>query len=296
LKAYFNMNVLITGASGFIGRAVTKKLDCRGIQWTPFTGNILRPGDFQNQKHCDVLLHLAGMNRTGLSYEEQKHLMDVNITGTLNAIDFARAGGSRFLFPSTCSYGNPDTFPISESAPMTYHDPYSYSKWHAEQTISAWHKLFGLEGVIFRIFNAYGPDQPRQFLIPDIVHMIKKRRLRLFNLTSIRDFIYVDDLAELITRTTTTTVPGLITVNAGSGTGHSVKDVVNIFFDLLGRKLPIEDEGHPPFIKKSIADVQCAEKLFGWRHNTSLRDGVASVLQRHGLLPYDIKETKCTVE
>lgn len=274
------MNVLITGAKGFIGRAVINKMNSDGIHWTPFEGDILRSDDFQKYDQCDIILHLAGINKAGSSYEEQKHLLDVNILGTYNAVEFAQAKGRRIFFASTCSYGNPATLPTPESEPITYHDSYSFSKWHAEYTISAWHKLFGLEGVIFRIFNVYGPDQPRGFLIPDVVDKIFNGRLRLFNLTCVRDFIYIDDLAELITQTITAPVKGLITVNAGTGIGHSVKDIANIVFELLGRNIPIEDEGYRAFIKKSIADVEYAKKLFGWRHKTSLRDGIARVLKK----------------
>ena len=66
------MKVLVTGSSGFIGKAITKRLDWQGISWTPFVGDVLRREDFQSYKDCSTILHLAGMNRTGLSYIDQK--------------------------------------------------------------------------------------------------------------------------------------------------------------------------------------------------------------------------------
>ena len=64
------MNVLITGWSGFIGKAVTDKLDLRGIHWIPFKGDVMCPDDFKRYNQFDVLLHLAGIVRPGPTYDE----------------------------------------------------------------------------------------------------------------------------------------------------------------------------------------------------------------------------------
>ena len=279
------MRVLITGFSGFIGKAVTERLDHCGIEWTAFGGNVLRSDSFQGYHDCDTMLHLAGITRCGSSDREQKHLLDVNISSTMNAINFAQVRGMRFIFPSTASYGNPRILPVPESEPLIYHDAYSYSKWDAEHAIAAWHKLFGLEGVIFRIFNAYGPEQKKGFLISDIVAMIREGQLNLHNLKCVRDFIYIDDLAEFIVRVIATRLPGLITVNVGSGVGHSVGEVVNMFCDILGRSVPLESEERSPFILKSIANTEFAEKTYGWQCMTRLKDGIAQVLKRNGIIP-----------
>jgi len=239
----------------------------------------LRREDFQSYKDCSTILHLAGINRTGPSYLEQKSMLDVNITGTLNALHFSQMNGIRFLFASTCCYGNTAVLPISEKEPITYHDPYSFSKWHVEQAISAWHRFFGLEGAIFRIFNVYGPEQPGGFLIPDIASKIREGRTSFPNLTSVRDFIYVDDLAELISIAIQKPSKGLLTVNAGAGSGNSVREVIDTIFDLLGMQVSLVDEGRPAFIKKSIADISLAKKLFGWTPKTGLKEGLSLLLK-----------------
>ena len=279
------MKVLITGFSGFIGKAVTKRLESQEVQWAAFDGDVLLSDSFEGYDDCDTLLHLAGITRCGSSYAEQKRLLDVNIIGTLNAINFAQVRGMRFIFPSTASYGNPRILPVPESEPLIYHDAYSYSKWDAEHAISAWHKLFGLEGVIFRIFNAYGPEQRQGFLISDIVAMIQKGQLNLHNLKCVRDFIHIDDLAEFIVRGIAIRLPGLITVNVGSGVGHSVREVVNMFCDILGKSVPLENEKRSPFILKSIANTEFAQKTYGWQCVTSLKDGIAQVLKSNELIP-----------
>lgn len=278
------MNVLITGATGFIGRAVGARLDSLGVAWTAFEGDVTDAAAFTSYDGYDVLLHLAGITRAGSAYEDKRRQVDVNLVGTLNAAAHARRCGMRLLFAGTCSYGKPRVLPIPETHPLTWHEPYSFSKRQGEQLLAAWAEMFGLEGMVLRIFNVYGPEQPVRFLIPDMIEMVKKGRMKVRNLTAVRDFIYIDDLADLIGRAILTPLPGMVTVNAGSGSGHSVGDVMQVMFDALGRELPVEDEGLPEFIPVSIADMTVARKLYGWEPSVPLAEGVERVLAHHGLL------------
>lgn len=279
------MNVLVTGARGFIGRALTAELDRRGISWVGFEGDILDAAAFDKYEACGVVVHLAGITRTGSSYAEQRHMVDVNIVGTLNASGFAQAGGRRLVFASTCCYGNPEVLPVPETEPIVYHEPYSFSKWMGERQLKFWGRNFGLDGVIMRIFNVYGPGQPERFLIPDMITKIAKGRLKLRNLTAVRDFIYIDDLARIMADAVEFPKAGMLTVNAGTGEGVSVGNVVDVFERILGRTLEIEDEGLPEFVPKSIADVTLARRLYGWEPKVSLEQGVSRVLASHGMLP-----------
>ncbi|WDP89731.1 MAG: SDR family oxidoreductase [Desulfobacter sp.] len=279
-----DIKVLVTGWSGFIGRAVTRRLDEKGIKWVPFEGNVLAMEDFRDYGSCSLLLHLAGINRVGDSFEGQQKLINVNLSGTINAVNFALSRKMRFIFAGTCCYGRTNMIPTPESEPVVSHDPYSYSKCSAEAHIQACHRFFGLEGTILRIFNAYGPEQPAGYLIPDIIQKIQDNRLRLFNLTSVRDYIFVEDIADLTAAVIQNPAKGLVTINAGSGTGYSVKDVLGIMFRLMGREVEVETDDREDFIKTSIADVGAAEKMYGWRSRTGIEKGLARVLDAHGLL------------
>lgn len=279
------MNVLITGATGFIGRAVGKRLDALGVSWTAFSGDVTDAAAFEQYNgDYDVLLHLAGVTRAGSEYDAKRRQVDVNLVGTLNAAAHARNHGMRLLFAGTCSYGKPRVLPIPESHPLTWHEPYSFSKWQGEQLLAAWSEMFGLEGMVLRIFNVYGPEQPVRFLIPDLVEMVKKGRMKVRNLTAVRDYIYIDDLADLICRAIMNPISGMLTVNAGSGTGHSVGEVMDTMFSALGKELPVEDEGLPEFIPVSIADMSVARKLYGFEPSVDLTEGIRRVLEHHGMV------------
>ena len=145
----------------------------------------------------------------------------------------------------------------------------------------------GHDGTCFRI-REYGADGVEEITVSPTGEVrvlgLTEPAQAGFALFLREGYGYIDDLADLIVRTIITPQKGLITINAGSGVGHSVKEVIILFFDLLGKKLPIENEERPVFIKKSIADVEYAKKLFGWYHKTDLREGISSVLKSKGFI------------
>jgi nucleoside-diphosphate-sugar epimerase len=278
------MKVLITGASGFIGKSILESSTKQGIHWVPFRGNILCRKDWLSYKDCDALLHLAGIVRSNPNRSDQQQLLDTNIHGTYNALHFAGESGIRIIYASSCRYADGTLPPHKETDPITFHDPYTFSKWISEQTLKAWHQFFQVEGVIVRIFNVYGPSQPFGFLIPDILSMVKGEQVTMRSLTAIRDFIYIDDLVDLFGRVLLSPFPGMLTINAGSGKGTSVEEVLKAIFELFDRKLPVTNRNLSEAIPKSIADVKRACDLYGWQTKTDLREGLARVMHSHGLL------------
>jgi len=277
------MNILITGWKGFIGNAVIKILKKKGIQWTPFDDDVLEKSAFNKYKHCDTVLHLAGINRVTNSYDEQKKMIDVNYIGTLNAMHFAQKEKRHFFFTSSCCYGNPQIIPTPENCSIIYYNSYSFSKWQCEHALSFWNQNFGLEGIIFRIFNIYGPNQPRGFLISDIIEKIQTGSVELFNINSVRDYIYIEDVAQIITEALLTKLKGLRIVNVGTGIGNSVKDVVELIFEIIGKKLPVKNNDNKSFIKISIADNRYLRELFCVNKFIDLRTGITQVLKKQEL-------------
>ncbi|WP_028587879.1 NAD-dependent epimerase/dehydratase family protein [Desulfocurvus vexinensis] len=279
------MTILVTGATGFIGRAVMRTLRDRGLDHVAFEGDVRNRADFLAAPACDALIHLAGLTRTDGSYEAQRRLMDINVTGTLHALDHARRHGAHFVFAGSCNYGRARVIPTPETEPITAGNPYALSKSVCEQAIAAWNRHFGLaSATVLRIFNPYGPGQQQGFLVADMVEKIRSGAVSVYSRAAVRDFIFVDDLAELAVGAALRPGPGVAVVNAGTGQGHSVGEVVETMLDLLGLDLPVHDQGRPEVIPASIADVRTAEALFGWRAQTGLRPGLARVLEDAGLL------------
>lgn len=275
------MKVLVTGARGFIGQWVCKSLSRNGVEWRAFEGDVLRFEDFLPYSDSNVIVHLAAKVRT---QEPLEHLIRVNLEGVLNTLRFARAGGRKVIFASSYLYGNPKEQPIKETHPTTFTNAYSFSKWQAEQAIIGWHEFLDVSSTVFRIFNAYGPGQPLGFLIPDIFEGIKNGRVVLKDRWSRRDFIFVEDLAELIVAATTSRIQGLHFVNAASGVSYSVTDVVNTIFDIAGFHVPVESHDLPIDIPDTVADIESASQLFGWYPKTSLDKGITRIAASLGLL------------
>lgn len=275
------MKILVTGHGGFIGRSVQKILDFRKIKWERFEGNVLRLTDFKRYGDCDVIIHLAGISRCDATPSAIKNMVKLNIQGTLNALHFAAEGNRKLLFASSYLYGNTPELPIKESALTCYFDEYSYSKWYAEQSIFAWNKMYGVKSVIFRIFNVYGPGQPGGFLVSDIMSQIPSGCLKLRELTSRRDFIYLDDLSELIVRGALQRIDGVLVINSASGKSYSVGEIVNTIFNLLGCSIPVEDENIHVRIKDTIADIVLAKNILGWQPMIEIKEGLRRVLEAY---------------
>lgn len=276
------MKILVTGARGFIGQWVCKSLNKRGVEWAVFKGDVLRGEDFALHDDCDTIIHLAAKVRAAGALE---HMIRVNTEGTLNVLRFVSARQRRIIFASSYLYGTPREQPIKEAHPTTYDNAYSFSKWLAEQAIIGQSLHLGIRGVVVRIFNAYGPGQKTGFLIPDIFEGVRRGRLMLRSVSPRRDFIFVEDLAELIVSAATVPVGGLEIVNAGSGTSHSVMDAVNTVFDITRRRVPVENDDQPVLIPNTIADISRAGELYGWRPETMLEKGLFRVAAGLGLLP-----------
>lgn len=280
------MPILITGSTGFIGRALVRRFEADGVHHVPFEGDVRSHADFAAAPACEAVVHLAGLTRTDGSYDAQQRLMDINVTGTLNALDYARRNDSHFVFAGSCNYGRARLIPTPESEPITSNNPYALSKALCEQAIGAWNRFFELRSAtLLRIFNPYGPSQQTGFLVSDMVEKIRSGAVSIYNRAAVRDFIYVDDLAELAARAARCRGNGVAVVNAGTGTGHTVGEVVDTMLDLLDLDLPVQDQKRPEVIPTSIADVQTARRLYDWKAETDLRTGLARVLDESGLRP-----------
>lgn len=209
--------ILVTGASGFIGRAVCKRLEKEGYDVLP---SVRRPNpEFQSSPHfvsgdigastdwrsalvfCNTVIHLAArvhvMSRGGASADEY---LRVNHEGTINlARQAADAGISRFLFVSSIKVNGEYTCdnPFTEQARPSPQDPYAISKWQSEQDLLKLGESSGMEIVILRPPLVYGPGVKANFY--KLLQLVSKGwPLPLSGLTNARSLLYVDNLADAL--------------------------------------------------------------------------------------------------
>lgn len=188
------MNILVTGAAGFIGSHVTRALLKEGFLVRGLddlsTGHARNlpenesnwdfiEGDIRSEQICsqavngiDVIVHLAGRNSVPRSIRDPKSAMEVNVMGGFNLLEAARQQGcARFIHASSSSvYGDNPSLPKCESHSRNPLSPYAASKASFEHVASAWAKSWGIHTVGLRFFNVFGarqdPDSPYAAVIP----------------------------------------------------------------------------------------------------------------------------------
>lgn len=215
------MNVLVTGADGFIGSHLTEMLLEQGynvkalsyynsFNYWGWLDGISHPnlqvltGDIRDPHFCkyitkdvDVIFHLAALIAIPYSYVAPDSYVDTNVKGTLNICEAAKENGvKRILVTSTSEvYGTARYVPIDENHPKQPQSPYSASKIGADAIAMSYYNAFDLPVTIVRPFNTYGPRQSARAIIPTIISQIAngKKEIMLGDLTPTRDFNFVKD-------------------------------------------------------------------------------------------------------
>ena len=225
-----------------------------------------------------TIFHLAAQTDVRRGVEDPGFDADVNIVGTINVLEAARAVGARVLFSSTggAGYGEYDGLPVptpetAETRPLS---PYGASKMAGEQYLRLYHRLHGVETVALRLANVYGPRQDPHGEAGVVAIfcglLLEGRAPRIFgDGTQTRDYVYVGDVVEAFLAAEGG--PAGTTVNVGTGQEVSVLQLL----EGLGY------EGEPEFeaarlgeLQRSALDPSLAKRLWGWRARRPLADGL----------------------
>jgi UDP-glucose 4-epimerase len=299
------MRLLVTGGAGYIGSIVAARLIADGHEVTvldnlerghrsaipqgaAFVDADLRDADATARALApgfDAALHFAALALVAESVAHPERYEETNVGGTRNLLDAMRAAGvERLVFSSTCAtYGEAEKLPIEEGTPENPVNPYGSSKLAVDRMIAAESAENGLGGVSLRYFNvagAYGPygedHEPETHLIPNVLAVALGRRphVEVFGTdyptrdgTAIRDYVHIEDLAAAHVLALDGIEPGRHEVlNLGSGTGFSVREVVESARRVTGHPIPVEEaprrDGDPPALVASSARIR--ERL-GWK-------------------------------
>jgi UDP-glucose 4-epimerase len=253
----------------------------------------------------DGVIHFAGLKAVGESVADPLRYWDVNVAGSRCLLAAMAAHGCRTLvFSSSATlYGYPDTVPIRESAPIRPINPYGHTKAAVEQMLrDLAASEAGWRIASLRYFNPVGAhpsgqigEDPRGIpnnLFPFITQVAvgRRERLQVFggdwptpDGSGVRDYIHVMDLAEGHLAALEVLLAGgeqLLTLNLGSGQGHSVLAVIQAFAAASGRPIPYAVvERRPGDAATTVADPALAAERLGWRTRRGLeemcRDGWA---------------------
>jgi UDP-glucose 4-epimerase len=305
--------VLVTGGAGFIGRwlvAIGQARSWRMIVYDNFSvgseANLtglekvtVYRADIRDTDHLatvlameqvEIVYHLAALHYIPYCEQNPIETVDVNVKGTLSVLEAMRkADCSKLIFASTGALYPPLSSQLSEETLLQPQDLYGLTKLQGEQLIEYYHRRYGIRATIVRLFNTYGPYETNPHLLPHLIQTLKsgENEIRLGNLHPKRDYIYVLDVAEALTRLGEY-CDGFDIYNLGSGCEYSVAEVVQLLSELLGRPLHIVQD--PERIRPVDKPHQCADitrlcQRLRWQPTTSLREGLQKWLQFEGILP-----------
>ncbi len=302
------MNFLITGAAGFLGSVLANHLAREGHQVRGLddlsTGDpqALSPdvhftrGDVSDRpklwtllQEVDVVYHLAARVSVPESILYPRDYNAVNVGGTVALMEAMRDVGVRrvVLASSGAVYGDLGEQPLSESATPNPRSPYAVSKLAAEYYVRTIGRLWGIETVGLRIFNAYGPGQHLPPSHPPVVPYFLRQALRSGTLVvhgngeQTRDYVYVDDVVSaMVAASTAPNVDGLV-INVGSGQETSVRDLVRKVLEATtGSPQVVENTKTSGGVSRMMADITCAKEKLNFRPSIKLMDGLRLTLQR----------------
>lgn len=301
------MKALVTGGAGFIGSAVVPALVREGyevfvldnlsfgnrdfidIDDEHFFLTDIRNGDevdnLMKRVSPEVLVHLAAIHFIPYCNQHPFEASDINIRGTINVINAAKGVSSltKFFFASTAA-----VYPISDDAVSEVHqvkplDIYGLTKLTGEHLCREFHLETGIDTIVCRFFNAFGPNETNPHLIPEIERQVRSglRSIKLGNLTPKRDFIHTHDMASAVRILIKLENSKFDIFNLGRGIEYSVVEIVEAFERQLGERITIEVD--PARVRKVerehlLADVMKL-RATGWEPKWDIDTGIKNLVE-----------------
>jgi len=295
-----SQKVIVTGGAGFIGSHLVDGLIEHGYEVEVIDTLVAGNAEQVNQKAklhtvdiCDLeaikpiiagakyVFHLAALPRVQFSLAYPREAHEANVTGTLNVLLAAQAGGVKRVVLSSSSsvYGDQDTMPLKESMTPRPKSPYALHKYMGEQYAQLWTTISELETVSLRYFNVYGtrqnPDGAYALVVGKFLKM-KKEGVPLTitgDGTQTRDFTHVRDVvrANILSAESEKVGKGEA-LNIGAGNNQSVNRVAELIGGAV-EYIPARFEPHD-----TLADATRARELLGWVPEVVFEDGIKELL------------------
>lgn len=289
------MDIAVFGASGFVGRNLLDELadtdhrvlacDVASLEGLP--GNAeFRDVDVTDEaavdaavSGVDAVAHLAA-HPLPASTEDPKRNAEVNVVGTLNVLDAARAHDVEKVFFSSASslVGEVTRVPVPEDHPAHPQSPYGVAKHAVEEYLDVYHQLYDLDYLVFRFFNVYGPYQYPESgaLVPVVLSRLANDQgvFVTGDGSQTRDFIYVRDITSFIVEGLESDVTNEV-VNMGRGVETSILEAIHAMADVVDVDPEIDRRPErPDEIDDFYADTTKCAELFGHVPETGFETGL----------------------
>jgi UDP-glucose 4-epimerase len=301
------MKFLVTGGAGFLGSALAnrlvegghhvrvlddlsagdqKRLDSRVV----FTRGDMRdiPKLWTLLKGVDCVYHLAARVSVQESILYPVEYNEVNVGGTVSLMTAVRdARVKRVVFTSSgAAYGEQEQQPVRETARLKPSSPYAVSKMAAEGYVLALGALCGIETVILRVFNAYGPGQNIPPTHAPVIPRFLKQIVGGGSLViygdgrQSRDFLYVSDAVEAMVAAAKATNVDRAVINVGSGREVTIKELVQAIERATERSAYcLYNEAESGGVSRLVADIALAREKLGFQPKVDLETGLRRILR-----------------
>ncbi|MEZ5779733.1 MAG: NAD(P)-dependent oxidoreductase [Paracoccaceae bacterium] len=286
--------VLLTGATGLIGRAMRAPLEAQGFDVVALSrgggdvsGNLLDdPRRIVREARADHLVHLAWHDDPVERWSAPANLDWVGASlGLMRA--FAEAGGKRAVMVGSCAEYDWSAGRMSETTPLKPSTLYGAAKAATGIAAMAGAGRLGLSLAWARVFFVYGPGEPEGRLLGDLVRgLAGAREVACTDGLQRRDFLHTDDVAAALAALLASPVEGA--VNIGSGQAVEVRDMIDRVARLLGRSELVRlgararPETDPPLIEAVVGRLR---DEVGFRPSHDLGSGIRAVLRAEGVTP-----------
>ena len=290
--------VVVTGGCGFIGSHIVDKLimenyEVRVIddlsaqenerfyyndQATYFHKDISKDDCSTYFSDVDYVFHLAARSRIQPTIKNPGECFEVNIIGTQRVLEWSRMNSvKKVIYSGTSSlYGHQNTIPFTPCMQPDCLNPYSMSKWMGEKICQLYFQFYGLESIVLRYFNVYGPREPIKGQYAPVIGLFKRQSRKGGPMTIVgsgnqrRDFTYIEDVVDANICAMSANIQYDI-YNVGTGKNYSMWDLTKMI-DQSGAIPVTFIPERPAEVKETLADISKTTKDLGWRPKSDLED------------------------
>lgn len=301
---------LVTGGAGFIGSCVVERLVKKGEKvrvldnfstgklkyLVPFKNKIkIIKGDVKNQetvkkavKGVDYIIHLCAFRSVEQSVEQPKLVYDNNVTGTINVLEQAKSESvKKVVFASSSSvYGDVKTSKSQKESDSDFakiQSPYALGKLVAEKYCQIYSEVYNVPTICLRYFNVYGPNMNSNkysLVMESFVEGIKKNKPVEVHWDGkqSRDFIFVEDVADITIKSAQQKKILHSVYNIGSGKAFSVLDILHTLEKVAGKRAKkVFKPKRAGDVRKTLANISKAKRELGFKVKTNLEQGIRKV-------------------